>query len=155
MRQIATAVVKTQPPDPIPSQASHPFTVSELDRLVTLKSPGVYSLGYLDEHGRFTVRAIGRADEDLRDELSVRMMLLMGADMLSGPGDSLRAQYSRFTFQYTASAEEAFERECLEYHRVFDQLDNKMHPSRDENNTTREVTGPRWFCPIWQCAWNY
>lgn len=136
--------------------ASCPFAAEEIQRTVTRTSPGVYWLGYL-AHEQFIVTAVGRADEDLKDELSVRLMMLLAADLVAGPEDELKDKYARFAFCYTATAAEAFERECLAYHEVIDNggtLQDPRHPSMD-GDASENARAPRSFCPIWQCAWNY
>jgi hypothetical protein len=91
------------------------------------------------------IKMVGRSDDDLNGELQVQVQLSLGIR----PNLDSVFGYTHFRFRYATSAQEAFERECLEYHATFEQLDNKRHPTRDDG------TGQRVFCPIWQCAWNY
>lgn len=116
-------------------------------------APGSYALGYLDG-GEFTVFYVGRSDTDVASDLgawvgapshpggrrasprspwqsSWRPPRSVGLRAV-GPGTSadIDTGYTHFAFLYAASAIEAFERECREYHEHGgrEELDNGRHP---------------------------
>lgn len=101
------------------------FSDTSIDQYVTEIRPGNFALGYVHDDV-FIVRYIGRADENLRDELK----LFIGNT------------YQRFKFSYALSSQEAFEKECNIYHRFggSKKLHNLTHPSRG-NHTD-------WKCPV-------
>ncbi len=101
------------------------FTSSEIDRVVTITSPGNYALGYTKDDGTFIVRYVGRSDGDVNRELKAR----------------LTNKYSKFKYSYATSPKAAFEKECHNYHDFGGSaLDNQMHPSRP--------AGSNWKCPV-------
>ncbi len=131
-----TAVTKAAGP--------YPLTLDEIDRVVTRTSPGFFSLGCFDSESHFVVKAVGRSDQDVAQELKA-----VAADVAQDSAYGFDLGYGRFTYGYAHSPEEVFEQECLLYHAAFEQLDSKRHPARRKSN------GQRSYCPIWQCAWNY
>jgi hypothetical protein len=95
-----------------------------IDREITIVSPGVFALGYVDQRRIFVVQVIGRSDTDLRAELKRWI-----------------GQYDKFKFEYSPSSYDAFERECELFHDFGEQriLDNEVHPIRPK--------GTPWTCP--------
>ena len=102
-----------------------PFDLDEptIARMVTLKSPGNFALGYTREK-QFVVRYIGRADADLPAELKQRI-----------------GEYTSFKFSYLAEAKAAFDKQCRNFHDFggTERLDNPGHPERP--------AGSNWVCP--------
>ena len=87
--------------------------------------PGAYALGRM--RGRsFVVNFVGRADDNVREDLL---------------DHARRGKYKMMRFDYCASAETAFQRECEIYHDFGAAwlLDNKKHPAPAE--------GQDWRCP--------
>ncbi len=101
------------------------FTSAKIDAEVTRTSAGNYALGHMDNE-TFIVKYVGRSDSDVNAELKKR----------------LNAKYKKFKFSYAASAKEAFEKECQNYHDFGGsaQLDNEIHPARP--------AGKDWKCPV-------
>lgn len=102
------------------------FTSTEIDKVVTRKSPGNYALGYTKDDGTFVVQYVGRSDVDVNQELKAR----------------LNSKYKKFKYSYATSPKAAFEKECQNYHDFggSDSLDNKNHPARP--------SGSNWKCPV-------
>lgn len=104
------------------------LTFGELDRVITRPSPGTYVLG-TSSNGIFTVKYVGRSDNDLR----VRLKDWVG-------------QYREFKFGYFSTPKEAFDRECQIYHAFGGEagiLDNEIHPASPASST--------WECPVSNC----
>ena len=101
------------------------FTMSEINRLVTRTSAGVYTLGYLNNEGTFIVKYVGRSDTDLKNRLSSWIGKKVGC--------------THFKANYCASADEAFKRECAIYHDFggVEVLDNDIHPDRPIGRTSQ------------------
>ena len=79
--------------------------------------PGNYGLGHVGEDGIFIVRYVGRSDTDLNSRLK---------DWVG--------KYKQFKYSQTSSREEAFKKECKNFH-DFDGvsgLDNDIHPDRPD-----------------------
>lgn len=95
-----------------------------IDLAVAQTSPGNYALGNLRKKKTFIVRYIGRSDTNVHDRL---------LDHLN--------EYTHFKFSYAESSEEAFLKECKNFHDFGGccQLDNKEHPQRPK--------GENWECP--------
>lgn len=108
---------------------SYDLTYDEIDRLVAEKRKGNYAFGYLDERGVFIVRYVGRSDSDLRERIKHGI-----TDMMADP----TCRYERFKFSYAKSEQEAYEKECQNYH-DFGGLEgllvNKNHPDKPEGYT--------------------
>jgi len=107
----------------------HILTIEKIDEVVTEKSAGYYALGYAPD-GLFVVRYVGRSDNDVNDRLKkwVEKTKLESWKLWSGKGK----KYTHFVFGYAASAKEAFEQECRNYHHFggSEKLDNEKHPER-------------------------
>ena len=97
------------------------LTKEQLALEVTKTSPGTFILA--DEPGK--VEYVGRADEDLR------------IDLLNWIGE-----YDHFQFEYAKTALEAFEKECVLWHRhggPLGKVEPTDHPDRPD--------GSGWQCP--------
>lgn len=108
---------------------SYDLTYDEVNRLVAENRKGNYAFGYLDERGVFIVRYVGRSDTDLREEIKNGI-----ANM---EADNIR-RYDRFKFSYAETDQEAYEKECRNYHDfggVEGFLLNKIHPDKPEGYT--------------------
>lgn len=107
-------------------EGSFLFNEETIDEKVSPNKIGNYALGEKDDEGTFLVSYVGRSDSDLRDELKAR----------SGTHN-----LPRFKFSYANSKEEAFNKECRNYH-DFDPSKNKTHPdSPDGMNLKCPVCG--------------
>ena len=107
-----------------PKGLEGPFTLTAetVKIAVTAKFPGVYALGHSDMNGTFIVESVGRSNENLQEPLQY-----------------LAAEFGgEFSYQYSASAKEAFEKEC-ELHHEFLATTDAVHPNR--------VEGSYWKCP--------
>jgi len=109
-----------------------PYQLSneEIDRVITIKSPGVYVLerNTPQNSDSFTVHYVGRSDDDLKNRLK---------NWVGVKG------YKRFKCDYFASPKAAFERESMIYHDFNGDkggMDNDIHPQRPEDSN--------WQCPI-------
>lgn len=105
-------------------EGSFLFTSEDIDKQVTRKSPGNYALSYSND-GTFSVNYVGRSDTDLNRRLK----------------EHLGSGYKRFKYSYASTPEEAFDKECRNYH-DFTPRDNGNHPDRPR--------GATWRCP--QCS---
>ena len=102
------------------------FTSAKIDEYIPKTSPGNYALGYTKEDGSFIPQYVGRSDTDIKQELKSK----------------LSDQYKKFEFSYANSPEEAFEKECRNFHDLGGSitLHNKNHPARPDNTD--------WKCPL-------
>lgn len=96
--------------------------------IVTLKSPGSFVLGHVDENGNFVPRRVGRADMNLEQELELQAQL-------NNP-------YTAFKFRYAATPHAAFDQQCSDFHACgeCEALENKHHPMRPSHTD--------WSCPV-------
>ncbi len=83
------------------------LTNEVIDKVVAPNRIGNYAFGYLNAQATFIVRYVGRSDTDLRERLKHGI-----ADMEVDPD----CRYERFKFSYAATAKEAYEKECYNYH---------------------------------------
>jgi len=102
----------------------HRLSLETVEWCVSKTSAGVFALGHLDTQGRFRVGYVGRAADRLRDALCRHI----GSEPL-------------FKYAYCDTTCQAFERECLLFHR-YAPPGNILHPAR--------VPGSGWHCPV--CA---
>lgn len=102
------------------------FSDSSIDQYVTQTGPGNFALGYVHDD-IFVVRYVGRSEEDLKTELKSHLC---------------GSTYQRFKFSYACSPQEAFVKECHNYHSFggSKKLHNLTHPARGNNLS--------WKCPI-------
>jgi hypothetical protein len=89
--------------------SSYPLTTSSLSETVTQTAPGVFILGQSID-GTFHVKYVGWDERDIASALKFQVGL-----------------YNRYKYEYTATAEEAFEKACILYH-MFLPARNKAHP---------------------------
>lgn len=105
---------------------SYNLTYDEIDRLVLENSIGNYAYGYLNDKGVFIVCYIGRSDTDLKERIKHGI-----EDMKANPN----CRYERFKFSYADSIQEAYEKECQNYHDFGGEegyLRNKEHPAKPD-----------------------
>lgn len=103
-----------------------PLNEKEIDLQIKRGVPGNYAYGYLNDEERFLVQYVGRSDEDLN------------ARIKHGVG-----HYKMFKYSYASNMQEAFEKECRNYHDFGGDegiLDNKIHPDRPD--------GTNYRCPV-------
>src|SRR3954469_20141965 len=101
-----------------------PFALqaAEIDKEISRKSAGVYILDRSHEDGPFHISYVGRSDTDL-------------AARLREHGE----KYKRFKFEFHATPEEAFARECALYHQ-YNPPSTIAHPPRP--------IGSKWKCAL-------
>ena len=88
---------------------SYALTTSSVAETVTQTAPGVFILGQTID-GTFHVKYVGWDAEDIAAAIKFQVGL-----------------FNRYKYEYTASAEEAFEKVCILYH-MFLPARNKAHP---------------------------
>jgi len=90
---------------------------------------GNYALGEIDNAGDFIVGYVGRSDTNLRERLMTHH----------------EDRYSHFKFSYAKSPQEAFEKECRNFHDFggAEVLDNDIHPA--------VPAGTKLSCPVPGC----
>ncbi len=100
-----------------------PYDLDEktINSEVTKESAGNYSLGYINDNGKFAVCYVGRSDSDVKDRL------LYWAE---------NSSQTSFKFSYAANAKSAYEKECKNYH-DFDPKENDIHPDKPENTNLK------------------
>ena len=114
--------------------SSYLLSSEEIERVVLKDKIGNYAYGYLNGQGRFVVRYVGRSDSDLQERLKHGI-----ADMQEDPS----CNYERFKFSYAATPQEAYEKECQNYHDFGGEkgfLRNERHPAKPD--------GCNGVCPI-------
>jgi len=97
-----------------------PLTAAEIDREITAKGPGVYVLDRSHDDGPFHISYVGRSDTDLKARLHEH-------------GE----RYKRFKYEYHATPEDAFAKECRLYHE-YNPPSTIAHPPRPN--------GSKWKC---------
>lgn len=102
-------------------EGPYSLTVDGIHGAVPEAAVGVFAVGYLDFQNRFRIEAVGRGDQDLRQELRG----LIGTSGL-------------FKFRSYVSSKETFLMHCELFHR-FTPPGNVVHPSRP--------AGTDWRCP--------
>jgi len=101
----------------------YPFNEKSVDANVCKDTIGNYALGFVNEKGIFIVRYVGRSDTDLNRRIK----------------DHLGEPYKSFKFSYAGDEEDAFTKECENYH-DFNCRDNEIHPDKPDGR-------PRLKCP--------
>ncbi len=99
----------------------HELTYDCLERELPAGRAGAFALGHVDGAGNFRVQRVGRDEQDLRRCLQAFI------------GSS-----NKFKYVLTATAREAFERECELFH-ALRPPSNFTHPDRPR--------GSDWRCP--------
>ena len=106
--------------------SSYPLTEDEINTRVAKNRIGNYAYGYLNEQGTFIVKYVGRSDTDLHERIMHGIQ-----EFKNNP----RLKYERFKFSYATSKEEAYLKECKNFHDFGGQkgyLNNKIHPDAPE-----------------------
>ena len=113
-------------------QGPYELTSEAIQDVVTQKSPGSFMLGHILPDGTFKPRVVGRATQDVRQELELQARL--------------NPQYDGFKFRYAASPHAAFEQQCTDFHTCGEcvGLENKKHPARPSHTD--------WRCPVCDTA---
>ena len=93
----------------------------EIDEAVGQQSPGAYALDQSHDSGPFRITYVGRSDTDVNARLQEHV-----------------GKYKRFKFEYYATAEEAYKKECELYH-DFNPPARIAHPARTDKT--------KWTCP--------
>jgi len=133
------------------TNSSHPLTHEAIDEVLTRKSPGNYTLGYLDGT-TFVVFYVGRSDSDVGRSLhdwvgapsrydryasackaawaSCRGDLMPLDRPAAGPVQNAETSYTHFAYSYARSAEQAYAEECRSYDAFGGShaLDNETQP---------------------------
>lgn len=91
---------------------SYSFDSNTVKSTVSEDKIGNYALGYVKEN-TFHIEYVGRSDTDLQGELIIRIV--------THPHPS-------FKFSYAASSNEAYRKECQNYH-DFSPHENEIHPA--------------------------
>lgn len=103
------------------------LTAQEIAKVATLKKPGAFAFGLLDERGTFVPRVLGMSSTN------VSHRLCEGID-----------KYSHFKIRYTDSAKDAFFEWCTLYHLFCNgptcPLEKREHPEHPQEES--------WKCPI-------
>ena len=110
---------------PVDMCGSFELTSKDIDRQISFVTPGNYVLGsryQKNDKFYFEVCYVGRADQDLNKKLKKHI-----------------GHYDRFMYSTAATAEEAFIKQCRNYHDFMDKLDNIFHPVKP-------------FTANWQCT---
>lgn len=111
-----------------------PLTEEKINANVAEQRIGNYAYGYLNDNGSFIVRYVGRSDTDLRNRIKHGIQEFK---------DNPKLKYEQFKFSYADSAEEAYRKECQNYHDFGGPegfLMNERHPDSPE--------GTDLTCPI-------
>jgi hypothetical protein len=99
-----------------------PLRTPDIEGEITQTSAGVYMLDRSHEDGPFHVSYVGRSDTDLKARLQEH-----------------GARYKRFKYEYHATPEEAFAKECALYHQ-YNPPSTIAHPPRPN--------GSKWKCAL-------
>lgn len=112
----------------------YPLNQETIDRVVENGRIGNYAYGYINGEGMFVVRYVGRSDTDLHVRIS---------HGISEYRERPALRYDLFKFSYACTAQEAYEKECRNYHDFGGErglLANTEHPDRPK--------GTFHHCPI-------
>lgn len=101
--------------------------IDVIEANVVRSGPGNYRLGHNDIWGQFSVRMIGRSDDDIKAELRKHAM---------------KKKYTRFTFAVADTMRQAYDRVCKDFHKYRGNgyLDTLKHPYCPQKHN--------FFCPI-------
>lgn len=107
----------------IENELRGPYALTDpvIDQEVSQQGPGAYVLEQSSDLVNFRPMYVGRSDTNINNQLHVHV-----------------GSYKRFRYEYCASAQSAFEKECDLYHEVRPH-DNAVHP--------RRPSGTPWHCP--------
>lgn len=112
----------------------YPLNQETIDHVVATGRIGNYAYGYINENGAFVVRYVGRSDSDLHERVAHGILDNQRQSSL---------RYECFKFSYASTVQEAYEKECRNYHDFGGEqglLANTAHPARPE--------GSLLHCPI-------
>lgn len=101
------------------------FTNDGINDVIQDDIIGNYALGIINDKGGLTVSYVGRSDADLKSELKQRL-------------DT--HPHSHFKASSASSAEEAYNKECQNYH-DFSPSENEIHPAKPNLNIQCPVCG--------------
>lgn len=104
--------------------SAYPLDGTTISQKIMDKTPGNYALGRKNNEGEFLVSYVGRSDSDVKDRLQYW---------------AANSDHPLFKFSYASSANEAYEKECRNYH-DFTPPENDIHPDKPKNSRVR--------CPI-------
>ena len=109
-------------------EQTYQLSIDHIRTVITERSPGSFVLGVIAEDGTFTPQVVGRATNDVRQELEYQA--------------HLNTHHNGFRFRYAASPHEAFEQQCQAFHACgeCEGLENKAHPARPSHTD--------WLCPV-------
>ena len=114
--------------------ASFPLNEDEINVRIAENRIGNYAYGYINDNGAFIVKYVGRSDTDLRTRIKHGIQEF---------NDNPKLRYERFKFSYADSAEEAYRKECRNYHDFGGpegSLMNERHPDApDGSNLTCSI----------------
>lgn len=114
--------------------SSYPLTEENVNTKIGENRIGNYAYGYLNDQGAFIVKYVGRSDSDLRTRIKHGI-----AEFRDNP----KLKYEQFKFSYADTEEEAYMKECRNYHDFGGPdglLENHIHPDSPD--------GYDWHCPI-------
>ncbi len=106
----------------------YPLTQDDINLRIPEGKIGNYAFGYINERGAFVVEYVGRSDTDLKKRIPHGIGL-----------------YKLYKYSLAASVQEAFEKECKNYHDFGGSkgLNNTIHPDRP--------IGKNYNCPVEGC----
>lgn len=110
-------------------QGPYQMSSSVIDQRIQPSKIGNYALGYLSKDNiHFIVCYIGRSDTDLKQRIKDHL--------------NESPKYQLFKFSYANSQDEAFKKECINYHDFGGDkyLENKVHPDAP--------SGKGGICPV-------
>lgn len=99
---------------------SYPFDSNTIKSIVSKNKKGNYALGHMEEES-FYPEYVGRSDTDLQGELIIRLET---------------HPHPKFKFSYATSIEEAYRKECKNYH-DFKVPKNDIHPASPKGMNLR------------------
>jgi hypothetical protein len=100
-------------------EGPYPLTNQSIDQYVAKNRIGNYALGVYGSN-LFAVKYAGRSDTCLNSRLK---------QYPGSPG------YTHFMFSYAASAVQAYQKECINFHDYSEyRLDNAIHPDKPEGH---------------------
>lgn len=91
------------------------FTASAVDAKIDDNRIGNYALGTADKQGNLRVGYLGRSDSDIKSEIKSYLG---------------KKRYPHFKFSYASSAEEAYLKECQNYHDFEMERRGQIHPAK-------------------------
>ena len=101
------------------------FTESGIDSAIHDNKIGNYALGSKNDKNGLGISYVGRSDNDLKSELKQRLQT---------------HPHSHFKASYANSVEEAYIKECQNYH-DFSPPENEIHPAKPNSNINCPICG--------------